>query len=100
MAQFVEVVFNRYNDPTGALDIIIRSGELYEFLKLIQEQKTESELFEIWLHKCFDDKNFIDFKNDVLSAYNNEKVSNEKKVEIVKDSFSILDSFIPPDDFD
>lgn len=89
-------MFRRYNEPLNALNLAIRSGELETFLELFANKKIEDELFNVWLHKCFDERNFIDFKNEALINTENKEASEEEKVNIVNNSFDILADFTPP----
>lgn len=79
------------------MDGMIRAGRLCEFVeglvKRYNDEQREKVLWEIWLHRIFD-QSYTDFVNSLDPEKN--AASTEEEIEnIVSDSESILNAFLP-----
>lgn len=68
---------------------MIASGRLYEFVTEFINLENDRILWELYLHKVFD-KSFEEFKSSFAVTQPKENIETT-----VKDSKSILESFIP-----
>lgn len=68
---------------------MIASGRLYEFVTEFINLENDRLLWELYLHKVFD-KSFEEFKSSFAVTQPKEDIETT-----VKDSKSILESFIP-----
>ena len=68
---------------------MIASGRLYEFVTEFINLENDRILWELYLHKVFD-KSFEEFKSSFAVTQPKEDIETT-----VKDSKSILESFIP-----
>ena len=68
---------------------MIASGRLYEFVTEFISLENDRILWELYLHKVFD-KSFEEFKSSFAVTQPKEDIETT-----VKDSKSILESFIP-----
>lgn len=68
---------------------MIASGRLYEFVTEFINLENDRILWELYLHKVFD-KSFEEFKSSFAVTQAKEDIETT-----VKDSKSILESFIP-----
>lgn len=78
---------------------MIRSGRLYEFIREVvaikNEETEEQALWEMWLHKDFE-QSYVEFRES-LERSSNAEVSEEELASIVRQSQEIL-SFVPPEE--
>lgn len=78
---------------------MIRCGRLYEFIcevVAIENEETEEQaLWEMWLHKDFE-QSYVEFRES-LERSSNAEVSEEELASIVRQSQEIL-SFVPPEE--
>ncbi len=76
---------------------MIRTRRLEEFVKQLveyhNEEMEDKSLWEIWLHKVFD-KSFAEFRQAVTGETTAAPTQEETK-SIVKDSYDILNGFVP-----
>ena len=81
------------------LDLMIRSGRLYEFICEVvttkNEETEEQALWELWLHKDFE-QSYAEFRES-LEQSSNAEASKEELASIVRQSQEIL-SFVPPEE--
>lgn len=78
---------------------MIRCGRLYEFIcevvAIKNEETEEQALWEMWLHKDFE-QSYVEFRES-LERSSNAEVSEEELASIVRQSQEIL-SFVPPEE--
>ena len=79
------------------MDGMIQAGRLCEFVeglvKRYNDEQREKVLWEIWLHRIFD-QSYTDFVNS-LDPEKNAAPTQEEIENIVSDSESILNAFLP-----
>lgn len=78
---------------------MIRCGRLYEFIcevvAIKNEETEEQALWEMWLHKDFE-QSYVEFRES-LERSSNAEASEEELASIVRQSQEIL-SFVPPEE--
>lgn len=91
----------RYASPFVVLDEMLQCGTFYEFIleinQITYEEREESQLWDIWLHKIFDGTSFRDWKADLKAKAEARFATKAELVATVKDSMAILNSFNPVD---
>ena len=89
------MLFQRYSDPLALLNLMIRTGRMYEFVSeivSIKNEETEDQvLWEFWLHKDFE-RSFAEFRESLAKSPAQE-ASEEDLKSIVQQSQAIL-SFV------
>lgn len=77
---------------------MIRSKRLFEFVNefvvIRNEDQNEQATWECWLHKD-SERSYTEFKEFVESNQPIDPISDYEKKEIVKESYNIINSFIP-----
>lgn len=96
----MDLLFKRYASPYFLLDQMISIGGFSDFVQDLFDRTEEERLWEFFLHKVRD-QSFEEFKG-ALNDQKQSKVSNEmmSKTQIettVKDTFDIMQGFIPDD---
>ena len=75
---------------------MIEQGQFFEFVveinKINAEEKEESKLWDVWLHKIFD-KSYSDWKNSL--PIENEAQESFDANATIKNSINILNGFNP-----
>lgn len=84
-------LFKRYADPFLFIDSLIISERFSEFVLEFLEIQNEEMTWEFFLHKVYD-KSYADFKQSIEQ---NKPVPKEQLETTVKNSKSILNSFVP-----
>lgn len=69
---------------------MIACGRLCEFVTEFASMENDRRLWELYLHKVFDNRSFADFKASVMPAQPEEDLETT-----VNTSRSILESFVP-----
>lgn len=87
----MDCLFERYGNPFLFIDTLIMSGRFTDFVLEFLEIQNEKMMWEFFLHKVYD-KSFDEFKESITA---NKPVSKEQLETTVKDSKSILNSFVP-----
>lgn len=91
------MIFRRYADPMSLLNGMLSARQLTEFVgesvKMYNEEYKEKALWEVWLHRAFD-QSYSDFLASVGEAKRPEPTQEEVS-DIVTESESILQKFIP-----
>lgn len=91
----MDLLFKRYASPFLLLDHYIDSGRFLEFVNEFNGIQTEELMWDVWLHKIFD-QSFDDYKQGVMEhAKNNVKPTKKQLETTIINSKSILDSFHP-----
>lgn len=94
----MDLIFKRYASPFLLLDNIISSSDLCAFIVKLSENIQDERLYELWLHKVFN-KNYPEWKKELLADMKRveeyKNITEEDKETILKDSYSILENFIP-----
>lgn len=96
----MDLVFKRYSSPFSFLDMLIENGKLLEFVLELIDTFNEEQMYEYWLHKCFD-KSYLEFKKEVMGNGNDHvqetdvEMDNEQIESIINDSFNMLNNFKP-----
>ena len=96
----MDLLFKRYASPYFLLDQMISIGGFSDFVQDLFDRTEEERLWEFFRHKVRD-QSFEEFKG-ALNDQKQSKVSNEmmSKTQIettVKDTFDIMQGFIPDD---
>lgn len=87
-----------YGDPLIFLGGLIEIGELKEGLISFMERKNELEVWDMWLHKVFDDISFQEFREKLINQARIEKGMSKQERELqVAKSQDILNNFKPPE---
>lgn len=80
------------------LDAMIQTNRLREFvaeiIKLYNEEQEDKTIWELWLHKVFDES-FTDFKKKLKLGTVQSAPKKEEIEKTVKDSFAMLNGFEP-----
>lgn len=88
----MDLLFQRYADPMTLLSLMIRSGRFFEFVceivNIKNEETEEQTLWEIWLHKDFE-QSFVEFHAS-LEQSSTEEMEEEELAAIVRQSQEIL----------
>lgn len=94
---FMDQLFKEYADPFSLLDNIIPYCGLYEFLQTFSRKHEEKLRWEFYLHKlsAWDDRTWDEFNHDLDFGTAEENPSDEELTEIVRDSYNMLNDFIP-----
>lgn len=87
----MDCLFERYGNPFLFIDTLIMSGRFTDFVLEFLEIQNEKMMWEFFLHKVYD-KSFDEFKESITA---NKPVPKEQLETTVKDSKSILNSFVP-----
>ena len=88
----MDLVFKRYSSPFLLLDNLIENGRFLEFIMELLDMHEEEQIYELWLHKCFD-KSYEEFKKGLKKQETD--VDDERIGSIINDSFEILNNFKP-----
>lgn len=79
------------------LETVIQNNGLCEFveqfIKIWNEEQEDKTIWEMWLHKVFDES-FADFKRKLTNGSNNAPKKEEIE-ETIRQSFSMLNGFVP-----
>ena len=75
---------------------MLDAGSFAESVEQVLIGYNEARLMEVWLHKVTD-KTFNDFRDGLISAAERENISDRQVGNILTQSHSILNSFIPAD---
>lgn len=87
-----------YGDPLIFLDGLVSMGQITTGLIAFLERKEEKEMWEVYLHKVFDDISFPEFKEKVMVNARKEKgMTKQQREREVAKSQNILKNFKPPD---
>ena len=87
----MDLLFHRYASPFLLLDQIILFGDLSDFISEVWKIRDEEMQWQYFLAKVFD-KSFDDFKESIKSQ---KGMSQEEIETTIKDSMTMIDSFIP-----
>ena len=87
----MDLLFHRYASPFLLLDKIILFGDLSDFISEVWKIRDEEMQWQYFLAKVFD-KSFDDFKESIKSQ---KGMSQEEIETTIKDSMTMIDSFIP-----
>lgn len=87
----MDLLFHRYASPFVLLDQVISTGDFSEFVSTVWQVNEEEMQWQYYLFRVFD-KSFTDFKEGMKPQKGMTKADIETTV---KDSKSMLDSFIP-----
>lgn len=97
----MDMLFRRYANPMVFMNGMIKARRFTEFvdelLKLYKEDKEEEKekiLWDLWLHRVFD-KTFSDFVRSQDDDNSAAPPTQEETIEIVRESWKILNSFVP-----
>ena len=86
----MDLLFHRYASPFLLLDQIIPSGDLSDFISTVWEMRDEEMQWQYFLSKVFD-KSFEDFKESLKP----QRMTKQEIETTIKDSMTMIDSFIP-----
>lgn len=90
----MDALFKRYASPYDLLDTVIASRGLAAFIGEMWERETEDNLFEIWLHKCWNSTSFEEFKRRAIASA--QPKPSERTIEAtIKSTLAMLDGFDP-----
>lgn len=97
----MDLLYQRYADPLPLLEKMVAAGRLTWFvtnlLDAVDKEKYENEIWELYLHKVFDNRSFADFKRDTMnkarSAISHKTLENNPKavVNTVNKSYKIME---------
>lgn len=94
----MDLVFKRYSSPFLLLDNLIENGRFLEFIIDLLDMYEEEQIYELWLHKCFD-KSYEEFKKGLKKQETDveevQSMDDERIGSIINDSFEILNNFKP-----
>lgn len=80
------------------LDKMIKMRRLEEFIRQLidmnNEEMEDKSLWEIWLHKVWNGKNYPEFRNEIKGETTAAPTQEETR-SIVQDSKNILNGFVP-----
>ena len=95
--EFMDLLFTEYADPFSLLDNVIPLGQFTKFLETFSRKHEERIRWEFYIHKlsALDERTWEEFNNDLDSVSITEKPSKEEITDIVKNSYSMLNSFDP-----
>lgn len=88
----MDSIFKRYANPFLILDTMLEQSRLEEFVFELADQKTNEQIWDVWMHKVFD-KPFQQFKDSLTNK--KKKRDPEKVKETLNDSKRMLESFNP-----
>lgn len=89
----MDLLATRYANPFFLLDEMAAQGRLFEFVCEVNLIKNEERLWEVWLNKVWDNKDFDEWKESLRAAKTDNVAFNAKST--VKQSFDILKGFCP-----
>lgn len=98
----MDMLFQKYACPFTFLEQILQVGRfpefVEEFLKMHNEDVQDKSMWELYLHSAFLSESFDAFKARCIVPYVAEQPKGNLEA-TVKESFNILDGFVP-DDFE
>lgn len=90
----MDLLFKRYASPFLLLDNLIISNKFSGFILELINIVNDEEIYDVWLHRVFD-KNFSEFKNEVLDRSEVIEVSDQEIETTINESQKILNNFKP-----
>lgn len=94
-------MYRRYARPEPLIDEAITNGALFEFVsdvwRTIYEEKNERQLWELWLHKDYENS-YSDFRKKFGSPSREVEVPQQNDVEVastITNSRNILEMINP-----
>ena len=92
--KFWDLLYKRYSNPLELLQQMFETGQLCDFIdELVQirnEELQEQARWEYYLHTYCREMSFEEFERRSKQPAEPEKISKDRKVEIVKNSLDIL----------
>ena len=92
--KFWDLLYKRYSNPLELLQQMFEAGQLCDFIdELIQirnEELQEKTMWEYYLHTFCGKMSFEEFVRRSKQPAEPETISEDRKVEIVKNSLDIL----------
>lgn len=87
-----------YGDPLVFLDGLVSMGQVGPGLVDFLERREDEKLWDIYLHKVWDDISFDELKEKLRTAARKERgmTKQEREREVIR-SQNILDNFKPPE---
>ena len=93
----MDSLFKEYGNPTILLDGVISSGQFSDWVDAHEENKTEKNVWEMYLHKLskYDERSFAEFKTGIMKGTGQavQRPSDEQLSATVKKSHGILNDF-------
>lgn len=91
----MDMIFKRYSCPFLLLDQYISSCRLNEFIVEFIKTTNEEIMWDVWLHKVFD-QSFADYKQNIENNASAAIKPTKKQLETtIKNSYSMLEGFVP-----
>ncbi len=91
----MDLLFKRYASPFLLLDQYISSRMLCEFIIDFMNIQNEEVMWEVWIHKIFE-QSFDEYKEKVFTQARNAVKPTKQQLETtIRTSQQILNSFIP-----
>lgn len=90
----MDLLAKRYASPFFVLEEYVRQGRVCEFVIEVNEIHNDEQLWELWLHKVFEEKSFDEWKKS-LRIKNEPPVDKSTLKETVTNSKIMLDGFVP-----
>ena len=91
----MDLLHKRYASPFSFMDGCIATGRLCDFIHTFVQQKIEGDRWEYFLHKVWGDMSYEDFKRNLQSTQNDQRMTAERAEATVKMSQNILKNFNP-----
>ena len=92
--KFWDLLYSRYSNPLELLQQMFETGQLCAFIdELVQirnEELQEKSMWEYYLHTVCREMSFEEFMRRSQGQAEPETISDDRKVEIVKNSLEIL----------
>lgn len=91
----MDLLFKRYASPFLLLDQYVSSGMLREFVVDFMNIQNEEAMWDVWIHKVFE-QSFDEYKEKVFThARNAVKPTRQQLETTISTSQQILNSFVP-----
>ena len=87
----MDLLYHRYASPFSLLEQVVKDGELSEFVTMLWDVIEEEREWEYFLAKVLD-KSFDEFRKSMKPK---APISRKELENTVKDSFELLDTFVP-----
>ena len=90
----MDLLFKRYADPFSLMTGYIQTSRFCEFIKEFAEQKREDDMWELYLHKVWN-QSYSDFVEEAKNSQALRNMSENDMEATVKKSMNILGNFTP-----
>ena len=95
----MDLLAKRYASPFTVIDEMIACGRFYDFVveinSIVEEETENGKLWDIWLHKVFNNSTFTEWINSLPQQTNVPTATRSELEATVKNSYELLSGFNP-----